>query len=50
MTGEDYIRREIIRQNRLINNSLMSLAVDIIDCKAKFLSGYPYAYICEEIS
>ena len=45
-----YIRREIIRQNRLINNSLMSLAVDIIYCRAKFLSGYPYAYICEEIS
>lgn len=45
-----YIRRELIRQNRLINNSLMSLAVDIIYCRAKFLSGYPYAYICEEIS
>ena len=44
------MRSELIRQNRLINNSLMSLAVDIIDCKAKFLSGYPYAYICEEIS
>ena len=28
----------------------MSLAVDIIYCRAKFLSGYPYAYICEEIS
>ena len=45
-----YIRRELIRQNRLINNSLMSLAVDIIYCRAKFLSGYPYACICEEIS
>ena len=45
-----YIRRELIRQNRLINNSLVSLAVDIIYCRAKFLSGYPYAYICEEIS
>lgn len=44
------MRRELIRQNRLINNSLMSLAVDIIHCRAKFLSGYPYAYICEEIS
>lgn len=44
------MRRELIRQNRLINNSLMSLAVDIIYCRAKFLSGYPYAYICEEIS
>ena len=45
-----YIRRELIRQNRLINNLLMSLAVDIIYCRAKFLSGYPYAYICEAIS
>lgn len=44
------MRRELIKQNRLINNSLMSLAVDIIYCRAKFLSGYPYAYICEEIS
>lgn len=51
MTGEEiYEKGAYQTEQATINNSLMSLAVDIIDCRAKFLSGYPYAYICEEIS